>query len=223
MGIKFRTLRTWGRSILSAFLVFSLTLTAGRAAGTTFVFIRHGETSWTKAMIPLGIQDLPLTPAGEAQVQDLSKVLQETAFRKAPIYASPLRRTQQTAEILRGPLDTTIVTIQTLEERRFGGGRGRMAHELAASEVPPDAESQESFDIRVTETMLLLMKDNRARPFIVVGHSKFFDSLCHSLGLQSPKIGFAGAYVFQQTGTGWSLEKLHPLAAQPTGETKTLH
>lgn len=61
------------------------------------ILVRHGETEHNRQQLTLGRFDVPLNDRGRAQARALAG-----SFRRAPdaIYASPLRRTTETAGII---------------------------------------------------------------------------------------------------------------------------
>ena len=67
---------------------------------SAIVLIRHGETEWSRTHRHTGRTDLPLTPAGEAQVRQLRRRL--TLLPVAPfahVWTSPLRRASDTCAL----------------------------------------------------------------------------------------------------------------------------
>lgn len=68
----------------------------------SLIFIRHGETDWNSAQRIQGQADIPLNANGVAQAQTLIPVM-KMLFEETPfpihIYASPLKRAFQTAQI----------------------------------------------------------------------------------------------------------------------------
>lgn len=57
--------------------------------------VRHGESAWNKLHLYTGQQDVPLSELGAQQAERLRERLHPIAFEA--IYASPLRRAQETA------------------------------------------------------------------------------------------------------------------------------
>ena len=69
-----------------------------------FYFVRHGQTDWNKDNKALcSDDDIQLNETGLLQVTNTSKLLPFLGITK--IYSSPLRRAQQTAEIINNQLD----------------------------------------------------------------------------------------------------------------------
>ena len=70
-----------------------------------FYLVRHGQTDWNRAGKIQGTTDIPLNETGRQQAEQLATVLKERSGYPAEtridaVYASPLARAFQTAEIL---------------------------------------------------------------------------------------------------------------------------
>jgi probable phosphoglycerate mutase len=72
----------------------------------TIYFIRHGETDWNRDRRYQGQKDIPLNETGRAQAHRNGLALRAflPAIAEADFIASPLSRTIETMEILRGEL-----------------------------------------------------------------------------------------------------------------------
>lgn len=77
---------------------------------------RHGQTNSNIEMRFLGATDMPLNEVGIAQAE--KAVFKDKIFDA--LYASPLKRTVQTAEILNKNLGLEIQKLDSLQERNFG-------------------------------------------------------------------------------------------------------
>jgi probable phosphoglycerate mutase len=73
---------------------------------TTIYFIRHGETDWNRDRRYQGQRDIPLNDTGRAQARRNGIALRTylPAMADADFVASPLGRTRETMEIVRGEL-----------------------------------------------------------------------------------------------------------------------
>jgi probable phosphoglycerate mutase len=85
--------------------------------------VRHGESTWNVLGLVQGHHDEPtLTELGRRQSEQAAE-----QFKDRPVgalYASDLRRAQQTAEIFRTVLGVPIITDAALRERSFGVNEG---------------------------------------------------------------------------------------------------
>lgn len=72
----------------------------------TIYFIRHGETDWNRDRRYQGQKDVPLNETGRAQARRNGMALRALlpAIADADYIASPLARTRETMEIVRGEL-----------------------------------------------------------------------------------------------------------------------
>jgi len=80
-----------------------------------FYFVRHGQTDWNKLHQALCSQDdIPLNETGLLQAANVRKQLQSLGITK--IYASPIARTKQTAEIINDELAVHLAFHEGLRE-----------------------------------------------------------------------------------------------------------
>lgn len=77
---------------------------------------RHGQTNSNIEMRFLGATDMPLNEVGISQAENAR--FKDTVFDA--VYASPLKRTMQTAKILNENLGLEIQKLDSLKERNFG-------------------------------------------------------------------------------------------------------
>lgn len=90
--------------------------------------IRHGETDWNKQFRLQGQSDIPLNEYGRELALITSEALRSVPFDM--IFASPLGRAYETAQIIRGDRQLEIVTDDRLKEISFGVDEGRNKDEL---------------------------------------------------------------------------------------------
>ena len=114
--------------------------------------LRHGLTDYNAEKRYQGQRDIPLCPAGRAQ-------LRQADLRPETVYITPLCRTRQTAEVLFP--GARLVEIDDLKEMCFGSFEGRnyieMEHDpdylawvAANCESPcPDGETKAAFCDRI--------------------------------------------------------------------------
>lgn len=82
--------------------------------------IRHGETAWNKEKLLQGQSDVPLNEYGRSLALITKEALKDIRFDI--IYASPLWRALETAQLITGRKD--IITDDRLKEISFGVGEG---------------------------------------------------------------------------------------------------
>lgn len=89
---------------------------------------RHGETEWNKEGRMQGWENSRLTDKGIANAKRLGESLNSIDFDC--IYCSPLGRTVETAEYIRGERDIKIILNDSLKEMCFGVWDGMMHSEV---------------------------------------------------------------------------------------------
>jgi broad specificity phosphatase PhoE len=99
---------------------------------TTIYLIRHGQTDWNKEKIFRGRVDVPLNEHGKKEARALSRHLEYV--RATAVYASPLSRAFETAEILARPHSLKVKRDEGLIDMDYGKWQGL-----------PDAQAREQF------------------------------------------------------------------------------
>ena len=119
--------------------------------------IRHGFTQGNLDGRYIGVTDLPLCPAGREQLEQLAAGARYPAVQK--VYASPLKRAVETAQILYP--EHRIVPIDGLKEYDFGIFENRPIQELQQDPAfqawlqtnmdaaPEGGETKEQFESRL--------------------------------------------------------------------------
>lgn len=98
---------------------------SGSGGGKLFV-ARHGETEWSKVGKHTGTTDLPLIESGREVARAAGKALAGRSF--VGRYVSPLRRAQETAELM-GLSDLTV--LDDLREWDYGNVEGISSAEMS--------------------------------------------------------------------------------------------
>lgn len=97
---------------------------------TRLLLIRHGETEWNVIGRYQGQADPPLNARGLAQARALANELQNVGLEV--LYTSPLRRAQQTAQILSEELEVPLFAEPRLMEIHQGEWQERLRSEIEA-------------------------------------------------------------------------------------------
>jgi 2,3-bisphosphoglycerate-dependent phosphoglycerate mutase len=148
---------------------------------TTILLARHGETDWNRERRFQGHADPPLNEHGRAQARALAAQLASERFDA--IYASPLRRARETAEIVAGPLGLPVSTVHGLREVDLGSWSGLTRKEV--EKLFPDAfrrwrdhgpgwedgETYEQMGARVVTTLLELGHRHPRGRLLAVTHA----------------------------------------------------
>jgi broad specificity phosphatase PhoE len=94
------------------------------------ILMRHGETDWNKAQRIQGSSDIRLNNNGKAQADKAANILAEQYPDIKRIYASPLLRTRETAEIIAGKLNAEYSFHDGLREITLGEWEGLTWNEV---------------------------------------------------------------------------------------------
>lgn len=167
------------------------------------LLLRHGATDANIAQPPVlqgrGM-NLGLAPIGRRQAELTATFLSEIACDRW--FASPLRRAQETAEVLRqaqaNAAQRDIETLPSLTEVHVGRWEGRSLIEIQTNDTEAhakflqdagrfgyaDGETLSDVRDRVLPTFDSLLEENRGRRILVVAHNIVNRAfLCHVLGI----------------------------------------
>jgi len=152
---------------------------------TRFVLVRHGQTEHSAEKRYSGSSDPALTELGEKQAAAVAQAVARFGQIDA-IVASPVKRTQQTAEACAEALGMDASEIETVDgfrEMDFGVFEGLTrdeakgkygeefgAWEASASKAPPEGESVSAAHRRVTRARLKLQEAHEGQTVLVVTH-----------------------------------------------------
>jgi broad specificity phosphatase PhoE len=95
------------------------------------ILVRHGETAWNREPRFQGWRDIPLSPEGRVQAEQTARAL--AACGAAAVYASPLARARETAEIIAKPHRLTVTVDEAFREMSFGAWEGLTVDEARAA------------------------------------------------------------------------------------------
>ncbi|MCA1186688.1 MULTISPECIES: bifunctional RNase H/acid phosphatase [unclassified Saccharopolyspora] len=151
---------------------------------TKILLVRHGQTAMSVDRRYSGRGDVPLTELGERQARAAAARLAEMdGVPGAPVLASPLGRTRQTAEAIAAATGSELTFHDGLLETDFGGWEGLTFTEAAAefprlhrswlgdsTVEPPDGESLEAVFERVTAVRDEIVDRYAGRTVVVVSH-----------------------------------------------------
>jgi broad specificity phosphatase PhoE len=147
----------------------------------TIHLVRHGETDWNRELRWQGHSDRPLNERGRKQAHALADALAGKSF--AAVYASDLSRATQTAEILAGRLNLSVIVDPNLREIDVGSWEGFTLQEL--QERSPEAvtrweehgehgweggESHDQMAARVRDAVRAIAARHEDKDVLVVCH-----------------------------------------------------
>ena len=148
-----------------------------------FYLVRHGQTDWNRAGKIQGTTDIPLNETGRQQAEQLATVLKERSGYPAKtridaVYASPLARAFQTAEILAKEGKLPLRRLTGLRERDFGCWEGKswqqvdefhLWREQPMVGIPSGGESRKSCEAR-SERAIRQILEETAGDAVIVAH-----------------------------------------------------
>ncbi|MBM1556806.1 histidine phosphatase family protein [Sulfitobacter mediterraneus] len=108
-------------------------------------FLRHGQTEWNREFRLQGQLDSPLTQQGQAEAARQAKIMPEILAQNPAIYASPLGRVRQTAQIALG--DVPRQEDARLMEIHAGKWQGMTRTEILADRPEWAAQSPTPLEI----------------------------------------------------------------------------
>lgn len=138
--------------------------------------VRHGRTAYNETQRYQGLGDIPLSPAGEAELASAPEI-------PAAVYVSPLSRARRTAEVVFP--GARQILVEDFREMDFGAFEGRnyreMEHDAAyrawvdggCNGTCPGGESREDFCRRVRRAFASLLDGALARGedrVVIVAH-----------------------------------------------------
>lgn len=149
-----------------------------------FVFLRHGQTDANaQGLMCGGDWDIPLNATGFDQARRAAETIVRSGISISSICASPMRRAQETAEIVATQLSKPIITIEELREWRVGEWEQRPWKEVPdpfLTEVDPEkGESRLEFERRVIRGARKSFSE--AGPVLIVAHGGVWHALARPL------------------------------------------
>lgn len=150
---------------------------------TRLYLTRHGETEWNLEGRIQGSRDSALTEKGIQQARQLGKWLANTHIDR--VYSSSSQRAYQTARLIVGNRDLSIVPVDELKEMNLGIWEGCKFAEIQEmyeeqfqtfwstphllSDCP--RESFESLKSRVVSAIVKIIEENPGKDILIVAHA----------------------------------------------------
>jgi broad specificity phosphatase PhoE len=144
--------------------------------GTTFFFVRHGESEANLARIFSGRRDSPLTERGRAQAVTVADALDDVPFDR--IVATPLSRSLDTALVIARRRKMPVDVVPGLIEIDVGDKTGATFDEVAG--LPdwkddgfsswPNGESLEQVLDRSLKALRRIHRESESGTVLVIGH-----------------------------------------------------
>ncbi|MGA9349148.1 MAG: histidine phosphatase family protein [Anaerolineae bacterium] len=188
---------------------------------------RHGESEWIVRGDEAGFNS-PLTDGGRRQARLLGRWLAANPLGSSPsgrsqgidaIYASPLIRARETAEIVAVELDLPFTLDDDLREFEVSYWRDNDDYAppyINGSAVPPAylAESYLPFKARVQEVARRILEAHPEGTVLIVAHGGTVGTIVrcllgvHNFGVQTDPTGLHGLH---WTGSRWIIEFMNRL------------
>jgi broad specificity phosphatase PhoE len=205
----------------------------GTGGGCSVLLVRHGQTAWNAPAGTTGLRrgaerfrgqtDVPLSEQGHLQARSLAVQLEGEPV--SAVYASPLRRTQQTAQPLADALGVAIGVLDGLLDLDYGELSG-LRHADAADRYPelyatwerspgrvtfPGGESLAAVRIRALDALDWVAARHPGETVVLVGHQIVNKVVaCALLGADNDSIwgveqDTGALNAFHQTRRGWQI------------------
>lgn len=158
---------------------------AKKSKPTLVLFVRHGQTPTTGAVLPGRAEGLHLSEVGRAQAAAVAERIGALHATKAvsAVYASPMERTQETAKPIATAVGRRVRTRRGLIECDFGAWTGKKLSTL--SKLPewqtvqrhpsgfrfPGGESFSEMQSRIVDTTNALVGDHPGETIVAVSHA----------------------------------------------------
>jgi uncharacterized phosphatase len=158
---------------------------------TDLYLVRHGETEWNRLRRIQGLTDIPLNDTGREQARRTGMLLTRRPVTR--VFASPLGRARETAEIIARELGLPEPELRdALVERNYGSAEGMGFHEIDVKYPPgtdvPGRESREEVAARVIPALQAIAAEHPGESIVVVSHG---GAIRAALTTAEPRGGFA--------------------------------
>lgn len=156
------------------------------ARGRRIFLLRHGATVLHAGKIIMGRYDAPLSPEGREQMEALGRALEGQRPEAACIYASPLSRARESAELLSPHLGLEVRLREDLQELSLGAWDGLLidevkrrwpeeyalrGRELMAYRFDEHTESFYDLQYRAGEALRAILETDGHRDLLLVSHA----------------------------------------------------
>ena len=140
---------------------------------TELYLVRHGETDWNRQRRIQGLTDIPLNDTGRAQARATGMLLARRNWDA--VYASPLSRARETAEIIAEELELPEPgLLDAMVERNYGEAEGldwmQVESRFPDGSAVPGRESREQVGARVVPALIRLAEERPGESLVIVSH-----------------------------------------------------
>ncbi len=153
-----------------------------------FVLLRHGESEGNVQGVHQGQADFPLTPRGRAQAYTLAKAWASQGVQFQKIFASPLARAAETAQIIAEVLGIEEIVFDPIWKERDKGQLTGLPFGSPTSDANPSlfhpvgstGESLWEVHRRAAEAVQRLL-ENPPGQYLVVSHGGILNLVIHAM------------------------------------------
>jgi broad specificity phosphatase PhoE len=140
---------------------------------TDLYLVRHGETEWNRLRRIQGLTDIPLNDTGREQARRTGMLLTRRPITR--VYASPLGRARETAEIIARELGLPEPALNAqFVERNYGAAEGMgfydMDQKYPAGVEVAGREKREAVAARVIPALQAVAAAHPGESIVVVSH-----------------------------------------------------
>ncbi|RME42799.1 MAG: MSMEG_4193 family putative phosphomutase [Caldilineae bacterium] len=164
---------------------------------TTLLLVRHGENDWVgKNRLAGWTAGVHLNKTGRKQAQATGRWLAKYGPRVDAIYASPLERTRETADLIARRLNLPVQPCEAIGEVEYGDWTGKRIKKLAkhphwgvvqfypSNAHFPAGESLYHMQTRAVHQVNELVARHKGQTILLVSHADVIKSVvAHYLGL----------------------------------------
>lgn len=176
---------------------------------TRLLVVRHAESTWNAERRWQGRADPPLSEVGRRQA--VAARTGAAGEGVQAVWASPLRRARQTAEILAEALAVPLATHDGLVERDAGPWTGltraeidtRWPGHLDAGRRPPGYESDASVVARAHTALEVVRAEAQGGTVLVITHGGLIRALERELGVDGGVVPNLGGRVLHPAAGGF--------------------
>ena len=145
--------------------------------------VRHGETDWNRERRIQGSTDIPLNETGREQASVTGALLASRDWDG--VYASPLSRAFETAEIIARELGLPAPqAVPQLAERNYGDAEGLTGDEIdtrfAGTDIP-GRETREEVAARALPAIIALAENHPGESIVLVSHGGVIRTILNSV------------------------------------------
>jgi uncharacterized phosphatase len=186
------------------FFIYFLFLTGLLFSISEFYFLRHGQTDFNIKK-EMKYWNMSINNAGRKQIESLQDVIKKLPIEI--IFFSPLKRAQETKDIINTYLDLTAIKlfeIQEVKDSLFG--------EIEALATKKNIKPSKDFQHFLNEVSLGLDKILKSKVVpLVIAHGAVYAAICYILKIDTDlwRIGNANLlHFYQDSKDHWKVELL---------------